>query len=100
MTGDLRFVFEARLWEYQGDAPWVFVTLPMDQAEEITARVPERRGFGSVKVRVFLGGSVWMTSLFPDRESGSYVLPVKREIRRAERAQSGDIRQFEVEVLD
>lgn len=82
--------FTGQLWEYQGEAPWVFVTLPPDLADEIDEHVTERRGFGSVKVEVTIGESTWRTSIFPDKASGSFVLPIKREIRQAERLDPGD----------
>ena len=82
--------FTEALWEYQGEAPWVFITLPVEDAEEIEARVADRAGFGSIKVDVVIGGSRWQTSLFPDKGSGSFVLPVKRAIREQEDLAPGD----------
>ena len=82
--------FTAQLWEYKGEAPWVFVTLPVEDADVIAERVPNRRGFGSVKVMVVIGESEWSTSVFPDKESGSFVMPVKRAIRDAEGLSIGD----------
>jgi hypothetical protein len=89
-VSELVIQFTEALWEYQGEAPWVFITLPVEDAEEIEARVPERAGFGSVKVDVVIGGSRWQTSLFPDKRSGSFVLPVKRAIREQEDLAPGD----------
>jgi len=82
--------FEATLWEYQGEAPWVFVTLPNEDADEIEDRVAKKGGFGSVRVTAEIGGSKWQTSLFPDKASASYVLPVKRAIRDHEDLAPGD----------
>ena len=41
-------------------------------------------GFGSVRVEVTVGETVWRTSLFPSAEAGAYVLPVKKAVRVAE----------------
>jgi hypothetical protein len=84
------FDFDAALWLYPGESPWVFVTLPIEMAEEIEAVVPPSAGFGSIKVNVGIGGTEWSTSLFPDKESGSFVLPVKRAVREAESLEIGD----------
>jgi hypothetical protein len=85
------YTVTAELWLYQGDAPWHFVTLPLDVADELRARTAgRRRGFGSIRVRATLGSTTWSTSLFPDRRSGSYLLPVKAEIRRREQVDAGD----------
>ena len=95
----MRFTFDAELWEYQGENPWVFVTLPIDVADEIDEGVQVKGGFGSVKVEVTLGSSTWRTSLFPDKESGSFVLPVKRQVRAAEGAEIGDVVEFGLMVV-
>ncbi|MFQ5522821.1 MAG: DUF1905 domain-containing protein [Acidimicrobiia bacterium] len=86
MSGIMELVvhFSGPLWEYQGEAPWVFVTLPVDAADRIRERFPAPGGFGTIKVEVELGESRWQTSLFPDKASGSFLLPIKRAIRDRE----------------
>jgi hypothetical protein len=37
-----------------------------------------------LRVQVTVGGSKWTTSIFPDSVRGSYVLPIKRAVRKAE----------------
>ena len=92
------FEFTAELYEWTGDAAWVFVTLPVDLAEDIRDMDVPRRGFGSVKVRVRIGATEWRTSVFPDSRSGSYVLPVKRAVRVAEGIDVGDAVDFEIDI--
>lgn len=95
--------FAAELWRWaarRADS-WTFVTLPAEASEEIRARTAGRpRGFGSVRVRVSLGDSTWLTSIFPDSKSGAYVLPVKQAVRRAESLAVGDVASVRVEVLE
>ena len=87
----MTYAFAAEIWLYEGDAPWHFVTLPVDVADELRARTAgTRRGFGSIRVRASLGSSTWSTSIFPDRRSDSYLLPIKAEIRRREQVEAGD----------
>ena len=79
--------FTAKLWIYgfPEATSWYFLTVPQEFAEEIKARTSDyRRGFGSVRVTATIGSSTWQTSIFPDKKSGSYLLPVKKEIRRIE----------------
>jgi hypothetical protein len=90
--------FSGNLWEYQGEAPWHFITLPEEDSDDILERVPERRAFGSVRVSVAIGGSRWQTSLFPDKAAGSFVLPVKREIREREGLSPGDTTDVELRL--
>ena len=82
--------FNAELWEYGGEASWVFVTLPREESDEIADMVPWRPGFGSVKVEVSIGETTWSTSLFPSKELSAYVLPVKRSVRESEGIDIGD----------
>lgn len=97
----LEFTFDAGLWAYGGEMPWVFVTVPPDVSAEIRAVPrPPRPGFGSVKVGVRLGGSSWSTSIFPDSTSGCYVLPVKKVVRTAEGVDDGDAVTVELTVRD
>jgi hypothetical protein len=59
-------------------------------SEEVRLAAGEPRGFGSVRVHVRAGTSEWDTSLFPDAESGRFVLPVKKAVRKAEGIEEGD----------
>jgi Domain of unknown function (DUF1905) len=95
--------FEGRLdaWREEQPDSWVFVTLPPELSDEIDARLTSPpRGFGSVRVSVRCGTSEWSTSLFPSKEAGSYVLPVKKPVRRKEELEPGDTARFTLTVLD
>lgn len=90
--------FEAELWRHDGEAGWHFVTLPPGVAERVREQAGEPRGFGSVRVEVTIGGTTWRTSVFPDARSGSFVLPVKAEVRRREDLLAGDVVEVGVVV--
>lgn len=100
----VRFTFEAALWVWDARRTdsWMFVSLPAAASAEIRELVDgtPRRGFGSVRVRVTVGGSTWATSIFPDGARGSYSLPVKKAVRRAEALDEGDVATVTVEFLD
>ena len=93
------FEFEADLYLWKPDAAWVFATVPVDISDEILDIVPERRGFGSVRVGVRIGSTSWRTSVFPDSGRGCFVLPVKKQVRRAEEVDVGDPVEIELTVL-
>lgn len=97
---DATFGFRAELyeWDARDDASWVFVTVPADVSEDVRDMELPRRGFGSVRVRVRLGGSEWRTSIFPDSKSGCYVLPVKKVVRKTEMIEVGDQGEFEIDM--
>ncbi len=82
--------FEAPLWEHDSVGAWCFVTVPADLSEDLRWSAGPPRGFGSIRVEVTVGASVWRTSVFPDKRSGCFVLPVKKAIRRAEELDVGD----------
>ncbi len=87
-TSGEEFEFEGPLWQWQARdaAPgaWFFVSLPFEVSDEIEAVAGPGRGFGSVRVEVTMGGSTWRTSVFPSAEEKTYVLPVKKAVRKAE----------------
>jgi len=82
----------ATLWRWTGGngGSWYFVTFDGEVAEALSATRLMRRlesgratGFGSIRVRARIGGSGWETSVFPQKD-GSWILPVKAPVRRAE----------------
>ncbi|MEU4744670.1 DUF1905 domain-containing protein [Actinosynnema sp. NPDC023658] len=96
----VEFEAELWLWDARKNESWTFVSLPVEASEEIRdLTAGPRRGFGAVRVRVVLGASVWSTSIFPDSGRGSYVLPVKRAVRKAEGIDVGDVVKVNVEVV-
>ena len=101
---ELEYKFEAELWLWTAKDAWTFVTLPLEAAEEIRffhgGKGKRRRGFGSVRVEVTCGDSQWRTSIFPDNRSGSYVLPVKAAVRKAEGVTAGDTASLHLRVID
>ncbi|MFM7223885.1 MAG: DUF1905 domain-containing protein [Actinomycetota bacterium] len=75
--------FTAEVWLWPGESPWHFVSLPVEVAEDIRTRAGDLSpGFGTVPVEVRGPGVRWATSVFPDKESGTYLLPLKQQVRR------------------
>lgn len=96
-------VFDAELWLWDARRTdsWTFVSLPAEASEDICDLAARpRRGFGSLRVRVTVGGSTWATSIFRDSVRGRYVLPIKRAVRKAEALDVGDIATVTVELID
>jgi hypothetical protein len=96
-------VFNAELWIWDARRAdsWTFVSLPTEATEEIRDLAGgSRRGFGSLRVRVTVGGSTWATSIFPGSDGGAYALPIKRAVRKAEALDVGDIATATVELID
>ncbi len=81
--------------------PWVFVSLPHELSDAIRAMPrPPKPGFGSIRVEVTISATTWRTSIFPEKNEGPYVLPVKKAVRAAEGAEIGDELEVTLTTLD
>ncbi|WES65701.1 DUF1905 domain-containing protein [Microbacter sp. GSS18] len=96
----IEFTAEVFLWDARDDASWYFISVPPELSEDIREIPRPQRGFGSVKVRAMIGGSAWATSIFPDKTSGSYVLPLKKAVRDAEGLEAGSNATVRIDVID
>lgn len=70
---------------------WRFARVP----ENISVKIKElqkgrlRRGWGAVYANAKIKKTQWQTSIFPDRYSGTYLLPLKKEVRYEENLYDG-----------
>jgi hypothetical protein len=81
--------FSGEIVEWRGPAPYFFVPLPDDEAaaiDEIKAAVAY---WGVIPVTARVGDTEFTTSMFP--REGTYFLPVKDAVRRAEGVALGDL---------
>ena len=92
--------FESPLWQWSGKGSWHFITVPEDISGIIRMCVPQKAGFGSVRVSASIAGHKWKTSLFRDAKSGCYFLPVKAEIRQACKINAGDVISVSIDVTE
>ena len=93
--------FTSEVWLWKSDAGWHFVTLPFDVADEILDLTEgNRRGFGSVKVDVTCGKSHWKTSIFPYADSKSFILPIKKDVRTANRIVEGSSIEITIRIVN
>ncbi|MFB9239190.1 DUF1905 domain-containing protein [Plantactinospora siamensis] len=81
--------FRGEIWFWRGPAPWHFVTVPEDRCGPLEDVAPlVSYGWGMIPVTARIGATEWETSLFP--KDGRYVVPVRANVRRAERLDVGD----------
>lgn len=94
------FKITAKVWLYQGPSAWHFVSIPKATSQKISTTFDAlKRGWGSLKVRITLGHSTWDTSIFPDKKTGEYFLPLKSQIRKKENISANDTIHFLLEIL-
>lgn len=94
-----QFTIKEKVWLYPGATPWHFVSVPKKQAAEIKKKFGDNaRGFGSLPVLVTIGKTKWKTSIFPEKKTGEYLLPLKAEVRKKEGIMNGDAISFLLEI--
>ncbi|MCB2052208.1 MAG: DUF1905 domain-containing protein [Novosphingobium sp.] len=100
-----RITYKGPVWRWTGNSngAWHFVTIDGEAGESLTAIALMRRlegagrGFGSLRVVVKLGDTIWQTSVFPQKGAG-WMLPVRKAVLRAEDIVEGDQVALEVDV--
>ena len=93
------YKIKSEVWLYPGMAGWHFLSVPKKDAAGIKDRFgAKHKGWGSLPVAVTLGRTSWKTSIFPDKKSGTYLLPLKAEVRKKEEVKKGDMVEFTLEV--
>ena len=79
----MEFTFKAKMWEWRGPAPFYFMSLPEQIAQEIQEQSAEiTYGWGMIPVTATIGKTTFETSMF--RKNGTYVLPIKNLVRLPE----------------
>jgi hypothetical protein len=81
--------FTEVVFEWRGPAPYHFVRVPDDEAaliDDVAGAITY--GWGMVPVAVTVGATTTTTALWP--KDGSYYVPLKDALRRAEGVRLGD----------
>ena len=87
---DNQYKMRAKVWLYPGMAGWHFASVPKKQSKNIKDRFSVmKRGWGSLPVIAAIGQTRWKTSIFPDKKTGTYLLPLKASVRKAESFTAG-----------
>lgn len=89
---ELNFSITTMLRIYHGEkAVWHFLSIEDEEAAQVKFFTDpantgkKRRGWGSVKVKATIGETTWETSMFPSKDTGGYFLPIKKQVRTAEK---------------
>ncbi len=93
------------LWRWTGASgagSWHFLTIDGAAGDAVrleSLMLPgSRGGFGSIKVQAQIGDTRFATSLFPHKDSGGWLLPVKASVRKAEGLVEGDVVAVDLRV--
>lgn len=95
------FTFSAPVWLYPGKSAWHFITVPKETSQEIDEYFSHvKRGWGSLPVSVRTGQTEWKTSIFPDKKTEAYLLPLKALARKQADIRVGDEAQVTLTIFD
>jgi putative endonuclease len=75
-----KYIVLAKVWKWEGDMAWFFINLDT----VLSQKIREARGRGMVKISAQIGKSSWNTSLLYHLEAKSYLIAIKKNIRRKE----------------
>jgi hypothetical protein len=85
----IQFEFETEVIYWRGPSPFFYAPTPAQYAEELRQVAKAvTYGWGMLPVEARIGGVVFTTSLFP--KDGTYLLPLKAEVRRKANITAGD----------
>jgi hypothetical protein len=85
MNSGIQYTFEAELWQHAAPGGWCFVSLPSEMSQEIRQLLKSKEeGWGRLKTTTKIGTSTWKTAIWFDTKLGTYLLPVKADIRSTE----------------
>ena len=85
----MHYTWTGELFEWRGPSPFHFIAMTANDGDDLREIANEvTYGWGVIPVRVRIGSTEWTTSLFP--REGSYLVPVKDKVRRAETLTLGD----------
>jgi hypothetical protein len=83
------------LWQGADGAPakgaWYFLTIDGETAQAIRASATRADAWGSVRIVATVGATTWRTSLFPSKQAGGWLLPLKATVRKAEKLAEGAV---------
>jgi hypothetical protein len=91
--------FAGEIIYWRGPAPFHFVMIPEPQATELREVANELTyGWGCIPARGQIGDTGFTTALFP--KDGTFAVPVKVAVRRAEGLELGDVISVSLELED
>lgn len=95
-----QYTFTSKIVVYPGMGGWRFLGLPKKEASAIKEKFGKNaKGWGSLPVSITVGKTTWQTSIFPDKKSGTYILPLKAQVRKKEEIFDDDTVTFILKLI-
>lgn len=94
-----KYRLKGKVWLWPGEtAAWHFVHIEKNIAGQLKEKYGRRNAWSSVRVKVGIGKTKWHTSIFWDTRSGTYLLPLKAQVRRTEGVAADDDITYNLEI--
>ncbi len=83
MEAKITYSFSGKIWKSQGKGGWHFVSLPKNTSKEIRTHLQwQEEGWGRMKATASINNIEWQTSIWFDKKSDTYLLPLNAAIRK------------------
>lgn len=92
------FKIKSEVWIWPGLGGWHFVSLDRKLNPEIEKNT-KKYGSGFRKIRVTVGKTTWDTALFPYKKEKVYLISIKKDVRKKEGIQAGDMVTVKFKLL-
>ncbi len=91
INGQIKYEFAAAPWQYKAPGGWYFVSVPEDVSKEIRENLKwQEEGWGRLKITAEIGSTRWKTAIWFDTKRNTYLLPLKADVRKKEKIESGN----------
>jgi len=99
VIGNIHYDFTAKIWQHSGAGGWHFVSLPQHISDEIRENHGwQEEGWGRLKVKAQIDLVNWDTAIWYDTKSATYLLPVKAEMRKKLKLETGIVIEISIYV--
>ncbi len=91
MQAKIKYNFSGKIWKHNANGGWIFVSLPIGVTKEIRENLRwQEEGWGRMKATAVVNGMKWDTPIWFDKKHGTYLLPLKADIRKKADLKLGD----------
>ncbi len=89
-------IISEKIWKWPGDMGWHFVTLPREYYDLIRKEYPK----GMIHIITTIDEVSWNTALFPHVKSKSFILPIKKSVRKELNIWEGEKVKIKIVVVN
>lgn len=99
MSIKISYNFNAKVWKHSANNGWYFVSLPKELGTELRNNLRwQEQGWGRMHAEAKIGTSTWKTAIWFDTKLGTYLLPLKQEIRKKEKIEIENVLCVEISI--